>query len=252
MSSAILEDEKKGVQLSGELDLSKVPKHIAFIMDGNRRWAKNKRLPIHFGHYKGAEVIDKIVSYAADLGVKVITVYAFSTENWNRSQEEVNGLMQLFKTYLRRKKKSMLKQGVKLTTIGNLERFSLPLQKELSEVVSVTEGCERIQLVLALNYGSRNEITRAVRKIVEDVENKKISKQEVTENLISGYLDTADVMDPDLLIRTSGESRLSNFLLWQLSYTEVMTVPTLWPDFGKKDLLCAILEYQKRKRRFGE
>ncbi|PCI94074.1 di-trans,poly-cis-decaprenylcistransferase [Candidatus Aerophobetes bacterium] len=252
MNSAILENRKLDIPYCEELDLSKVPKHIAFIMDGNRRWAKKKRLPIHFGHYRGAEVIDNIVSYAADLGVKVITVYAFSTENWSRSLEEVNGLMQLFKTYLRRKKKSMLKQGVKLTTIGSIGRFSISLQKEIKEVISATEECEKIQLVLALNYGSRDEITRAVKKIIEDVENKKISKQEVTENLISGYLDTADVMDPELLIRTSGESRLSNFLLWQLSYTEVMTIPTLWPDFGKKDLLCAILEYQKRKRRFGE
>lgn len=252
MNMALLESGGLEKSFSAKIDLSKVPKHIAFIMDGNRRWAANKGLPIHFGHYKGAEVIDEIVLSAADIGVQVITVYAFSTENWNRSPEEINGLMQLFSSYLRRKKKSLQKQGVRLTTIGEIGKFTPGLQKELKEVVEATKACSKIRLILALNYGSRDEITRAVKKIIEDVENRIISKQEVTENLISGYLDTADVPDPDLLIRTSGESRLSNFLLWQLSYTEVLTTSTLWPDFGKKELLCAILEYQKRKRRFGE
>lgn len=252
MNAALLERNDPAIEVKSELDRSRIPKHVAFIMDGNRRWAKNRGLPIHFGHYRGAETLDKIVKESADLGIEVVTVYAFSTENWNRSFEEVSGLMQLFKTYLRRKKKSMLKEGVRLKAIGDLSKFPPTIRRELFEVMELTKNCSKIQLVLALNYGSRDEITRAVKKIVEDVESGKIGKQEVTENLISGYLDTADVRDPELLIRTSGERRLSNFLLWQLSYTEVLSVDTLWPDFSKEDLVESIISYQKRERRFGE
>lgn len=229
-----------------------VPRHIALIMDGNRRWAKQRGLPIELGHWKGVETIDEIVKYSIEFGVKILTVFAFSTENWSRSSEEVECLMNLFSEYLKKKKSSLIQEGVKLSTIGDLSRFSISLQQQLKSVMEATEHCSKIDLVLALNYGSRNEITRAVKKIIEAVSENKIQKQEVTENLISSYLDTSNWSDPDLLIRTSGEKRLSNFLLWQMSYTEVHTTSVLWPDFGKEELLRAIIEYQKRERRFGE
>lgn len=229
-----------------------IPKHIALIMDGNRRWAKKQGLPIQAGHWRGVEVIDKVVKYCIELGVRILTVYSFSTENWSRSQEEVDCLMQLFSLHLRKKKSFLIREGVRLSAIGDLSRFSSSLQKEFYDVIKATEGGSKIELVLALNYGARDEITRAVRKMMEDLLEHKIEKQEVTENLISSYLDTSRWADPDLLIRTSGEKRLSNFLLWQMSYTEVHTTNVLWPDFEKEDLLRAIVEYQRRERRFGE
>ncbi len=229
-----------------------VPKHIAVIMDGNRRWAKRKGLPVSIGHWKGVEAIDNLVKYSIEFGVKILTVYAFSTENWNRSKEEVECLMELFSQYLRVKTPFLIKEGVCLNAIGDLSRFSSSLQKQLNNAIKATENSSKIELILALNYGSRHEITRAVKKIIEDVSLNKIKKQEVTENLISSYLDTSKWCDPELLIRTSGEKRLSNFLLWQMSYTEVYTTNVLWPDFGKAELLQAITEYQKRERRFGE
>lgn len=233
------------------LDLTKIPRHIAFINDGNRRWAKLKGLSYKIGHYKGAEVVDRIVEGAADLGVEIVTLYGFSTENWNRSKEEIDSLMYLFGAYLKKKKKTMLASGVRLKVIGDVTGLPLFLQKELTSSIEMTKNCKRIQLVLALNYGGRDELVRAFRKILDDVEKKKIDKQQVTENLISSYLDTAEMGDPELLIRTSGESRLSNYLLWQSAYTEMVSVPIFWPDFTKKNLIEAIIQYQQRKRRFG-
>lgn len=231
---------------------SRIPEHVAIIMDGNRRWAKQRGLPIHMGHWKGAEVVDEVVQGAIDLGIRVITLFAFSTENWNRDSREVSSILNLFFTYLHNKKNRLVAEGVKLNTIGDITKFSPQLSKKLQEVIEATAECSKIELVLALNYGSRNEITRAVKKIIDDVAHHKIQKQEVTENLISSYLDTSHWRDPDLLIRTSGEKRLSNFLLWQMSYTEVYTTEVLWPDFGREGLLDAVKEYQYRERRFGE
>lgn len=234
------------------LEKKTIPKHIALIMDGNRRWAKERGLPMQLGHWKGAETIDEIVKYSIEFGVEILTVFAFSTENWNRSSEEVGCLMELFSKYLEKKKSSLIEEGVKLSAIGDLSKFPVSLQMQFKDVIHATRDCSKIELVLALNYGSRNEITRAVKKIIEDVSENKIQKQEVTENLISSYLDTSSWIDPDLLIRTSGERRLSNFLLWQMSYAEVHTTDVLWPDFGREEFLAAIIEYQQRERRFGE
>ena len=237
--------------LHNQVDFQQIPSHIAFIMDGNRRWAKQKGLPLSMGHWKGAEVIDKVMKSCLELGVKTITIFAFSTENWGRGSEEVEYLLKLISIFLKKKKKTLMKEGIKLSSIGDLSVFPLSLQKELASVMEATSTCSKINLVLALNYGSRNEITRAVKKILDDVVSGKIQKQNVTENLISSYLDTSKWSDPELLIRTSGEKRLSNFLLWQLSYTEVHTTEILWPDFGEEELFQAIIEYQHRERRFG-
>lgn len=232
--------------------VKRIPEHVAVIMDGNRRWAKCRGIPIHMGHLKGAEMLDEVVKCAIDVGIKILTVFAFSTENWSRSDQEVSGLLDLFFRHLHSKKGSLIREGIKLSAIGDVTKFPPKLQEKLREVIHATEQCSKIELVLALNYGSRNEITRAVKKIIEDVLDHKIQKQEVTENLISSYLDTSHWRDPDLLIRTSGEKRLSNFLLWQMSYAEVYITEVLWPDFGRKGLLDAIREYQNRERRFGE
>lgn len=234
------------------IDLKNIPKHIAIIMDGNRRWAKNHSLDPRVGHWKGAEVIDKIVEFSADIGVETLTVFAFSTENWNRSESEVSTLIHLFEVYLKKNICKMASEGVKLETIGDLSRFPGSLLQIIEEAKFKTKNCNKISLVLALNYGARDEITRAVKRIVEDVELKKIHKDDLTENLVSSYLDTASNRDPDLLIRTSGENRLSNFMLWQLSYTEVYITDTHWPDFKEEDLLSAVKVYQNRDRRFGE
>lgn len=227
------------------------PYHVAIIMDGNRRWAKLKGMPTAFGHWKGAETLTNIVKAAADLGVKVLTVYAFSTENWFRHEDEVNYLMELFENYLLQQKESMIEMGVKLDAIGDLSRLPDRLLKVLLEVKQATELGSRIELVLALSYGGRNEILRGVKALLLDCESGKIDKQKIDESVFSGYLDTAKWPDPDLLIRTSGENRLSNFLLWQLCYTEVVITDVLWPDFEKKNLENAVNEYRTRRRRRG-
>jgi undecaprenyl diphosphate synthase len=234
-----------------ELELSRIPKHVAIIMDGNRRWAKEQGLSPMVGHWKGAEVLCAIVESAAALGIKVLTVYAFSTENWNRNSEEIDALMKLFEMYLRSQKDHMLASGVKLDVIGDVEKLPLSVKETIKEVKDATVGGSRIELVLALNYGSRDDIRRAVVAILEDVEKGFLKKEDVTEKLIASHLDTAKWDDPELLIRTSGEKRLSNFLLWQISYAEVHYTDVLWPDFDEKELMSAILEFQKRDRRIG-
>ncbi len=231
--------------------LGDVPEHIAIIMDGNRRWAKRKGVPEIYGHWKGSSVITEILSMASILGVKVLTLYAFSTENWGRPQREIDQLMRLIAFYLRKKKQSMIEESVKLETIGDLSRLPQFVQDRLAQTKKETSLGSKIQLVLALNYGGRDEIKRAVEKIASDLESRKIEKQQISEDLISSYLDTGSLGDPSLFIRTSGEHRLSNFLLWQLSYAEVFFTKILWPDFQQKDLLDAILEFQKRDRRLG-
>lgn len=228
-----------------------IPEHIAIIMDGNRRWAQDKGLPIMVGHWQGAETLSKIIEKAASLGVKVLTVYAFSTENWNRNFEEIESLMSLFQAYLIGQKNRMIEEGVRLGSIGDISRFPLEIQKTLLEVKNATANGNKIDLVLAINYGARDDIRRATSAIVEDCLMGKLQKNEITEFLISQYLDTAPWKDPELLIRTSGEQRLSNFLLWQLSYTEIYSTEVLWPDFNEQDLVKAIEIYQHRKRRLG-
>jgi undecaprenyl diphosphate synthase len=234
-----------------ELDLSRVPRHIAVIMDGNRRWAKNHGLPSSAGHWRGAEALTQIVRIAANLGVKILTAYAFSTEQWRRSTEEVSSLMALFTTYLSERKNEMVSDGIKLETIGDTSGLPKKLQDTLTEVKAATAHCQHIQLVLALNYGGRDDIRRAAISIVEDCFRGEIRKENLSEEVFSSYLDTGRWDDPDLLIRTSGEHRLSNFLLWQISYAEVYISQVLWPDFGESDLKQAILSFQQRDRRYG-
>ncbi|MBS0627268.1 MAG: di-trans,poly-cis-decaprenylcistransferase [Verrucomicrobia bacterium] len=228
-----------------------VPHHIAITMDGNRRWAKQRGLSAVHGHWKGAEIITEIVRFSSNLGVKVLTLYSFSTENWTRSKEEVDELMKLISFYLQENTPFMLKESVQLVTIGDLSRLPRFVQEILETTKKLTAGGNKIKLVLALNYGGRDEIKRAFLRIADGLEQGIIQKKDISEDLISKYLDTADLGDPDLFIRTSGEQRLSNFLLWQLSYTEVYIAKMLWPDFTKEDLLDAVSEFQKRSRRLG-
>lgn len=233
------------------LDLEKIPKHIAIIMDGNRRWARNRGLPSMVGHWHGAEALSRIVEHAAALGVKVLIVYAFSTENWNRSQDEVDSIMELFRMYLIGHKDRMVREGVRLGTIGDTRRFPQHVKDTLNEVKSATACGDKIDLVLAVNYGARDDIRRAVVSIVEDYQLGRLQKEDITEALISRHLDTAPWGDPELLIRTSGECRLSNFLLWQISYAEVYITDVLWPDFNELELTKALAAFQKRMRRVG-
>lgn len=234
-----------------KLDPQRIPNHIAIIMDGNRRWAKRKGVPAMVGHWNGAEALSRIVENAASLGVKVLTVFAFSTENWKRPDEEVDSLMRLFQMYLSGNKDRMVREGVRLATIGDLRRLSADVKQTLADVKKVTAGGDRIDLVLAINYGARDNIRRATASIVEDCISGRINKEDISEALISRYLDTAPWKDPQLLIRTSGEQRVSNFLLWEISYAEVYITETLWPDFNEQELIKAIAEYQKRERRVG-
>ncbi len=230
---------------------SPVPRHVAIIMDGNRRWAGQRGLSAFHGHWKGAEIITDMVRFASDLGIKVLTLYSFSTENWSRSQEEIDDLMELIVRFLQANTSFMLEESVKLVTIGDLSKLPDFVREKLEATKQATAKGSKIKLVLALNYGARDEIKRAFLRITEDLEKGYIEKKDISESLISGYLDTADLGDPDLFIRTSGEQRLSNFLLWQLSYTEVYIAKMLWPDFTKEDLLDAVSEFQKRRRRLG-
>lgn len=225
----------------------KMPRHVAIIMDGNRRWARQKGLPPMMGHWEGAETLTEVLRAASELGIKTVTVYAFSTENWGRAQNEVEDLMEIFELYLVSKKETMIKDGVRLDAIGDLSRMPEKVKEAFHETKKATEGCDKINLVLALNYGGRDEICRAVRKMIEE----KISADQITEEHIAKHLDTSRFGDPDLLIRTSGELRLSNFLLWQISYTEILSTEVLWPDFSPKELLKAVCAFQQRKRRLG-
>ncbi len=229
-----------------QLDPQKIPQHIAIIMDGNRRWAKSRQLPPIMGHWEGAEVLTDIVQAASEIGVKSLTVYAFSTENWHRPDEEIEELMNLFHLYLLRKKELMVRDGIRLNAIGDLEKLPQRVQDAFEETRRATEKCNKINLILAMNYGGRDEIRRAVEKIVRMEE-----RQEITEELIASHLDTSPWGDPDLLIRTSGELRVSNFLLWQICYAEIYITDVMWPEFTSKELMEAIVTYQSRKRRLG-
>ncbi len=234
------------------IDAERVPQHIAIIMDGNRRWARRQGLPVIAGHWKGASALTKIVRAASDLGVKVLTVYAFSTENWNRDPIEVEALMGVLKHYLIAQKASMQKEGVRLQTIGSIDQMPLDVQRVLQETKRETDtGKTIIDLVLALNYGGRDDIRRAFLAMMSDCQTGKLSQSAISESVISQYLDTAPWPDPELLIRTSGERRQSNFLLWQLSYSEFYHADVLWPDFDELVLLEIVKEYQKRNRRLG-
>ena len=228
-----------------------LPKHIAIIMDGNRRWAKSKNMPVSFGHKEGAKTLEKIVRYANKIGIKYITVYAFSTENWKRTTEEVIALMNLFQSYLDDYSKRADSENIKVKIIGNRQGLSEKMQKSIEKCMERTKDDTGITFNIALNYGGRDEITNAVKHIAEKIQNKEINIEDITEQMISDNLYTAEQPDPDLLIRTSGELRLSNFLPWQLAYTEFLFVDKNWPDFNEKDLDDAIEVYKSRNRKFG-
>jgi undecaprenyl diphosphate synthase len=234
-----------------KLDRSRIPQHIAIIPDGNRRWAKKRFLDLKMGHEEGADILMEIVESAQELGVKALTVYGFSTENWNRPFYEVMLLMTLFTDYLIRHQQRMVNNGIKMETIGDLTSLPTGLKDAIHATREATGACDDIRLIFAFNYGSRNEICRAFHKLLEDYDKKKIEKKEIDETTISRYLDTHEWGDPELLIRTSGELRISNFLLWQISYAEIHIAPVLWPDFRPKNLLDAIIDFQNRERRWG-
>ncbi|MBE5963725.1 MAG: isoprenyl transferase [Lachnospira sp.] len=226
----------------------RIPKHIAVILDGNGRWAKKRNLPRLAGHKQGAKAVEDLLQNAKDLGVKYVTVYAFSTENWNRPQDEVDGLMDQLRAYLKKAKKSKDKRGGRVKVIGDKSRLSEDIVKLIDELEKDTGDIDDFVFTIALNYGGRDELVRAVKKMLE----KGLKPEELDEATFGQYLDTYDLPDPDLLIRTSGENRLSNFLPWQLAYSEFYFPKVLWPDFSKADLIDAIEEYNKRDRRYGK
>ena len=228
-----------------------LPKHIAIIMDGNRRWARQRNLPVKMGHKEGAETLKKAVRYANRRGIEYITVYAFSTENWKREKEEVDSLMSLLEYYLDQFSKEADSENIVIKVIGRRKELSDKLLKKIDEVVEGTKNNTVIVFTIALNYGGRDEINSAIKLIAEDVKNEIISIDEIDEKLISNYLYTKNMPDPDLMIRTSGELRTSNFLPWQLVYSEFLFLEKLWPDFSEEDLENAIQVFSKRNRKFG-
>jgi undecaprenyl diphosphate synthase len=229
----------------------KLPQHIAIIMDGNGRWARKRGLPRTAGHKAGMESVKEIVETCNELGVKVLTLYAFSTENWKRPKKEIRLLMDYLKDFLAKYSNEFNKKNIKLNAIGQLEKLPQSARNRLISTIEMTKGNQGLILNLALSYGGRAEIIEAVKKLVKDVQDKKFSPEQIDENIFSSYLHTGGLPDPDLLIRTSGEMRISNFLLWQISYSELYITNKLWPDFRQGDLVKAINEYSQRKRRFG-
>ncbi len=229
----------------------KIPQHIAIILDGNGRWAKAKGMPRNYGHTAGARNVETVCQAAHDLGVKYVTMYAFSTENWNRPEGEVEALMKLLESYLKNCIKTADKNNMRVRVIGDTTRLSERFQERIRELEAASAKNDGLNLQIAINYGSRDEMTRAMRRMSEDVAAGKRKPEEITESVFEEYLDTAGIPDPDLLIRTSGELRLSNFLLWQLAYSEFYFTDVPWPDFHKEELERAIEAYNKRDRRFG-
>lgn len=228
-----------------------MPKHIAIIMDGNRRWAKAQGKPAGFGHKEGAKTLEKIVRYGNKIGLKYITVYAFSTENWKRAEDEVKGLMTLLQNYLDDYSKRADTENIKINVIGDISALSDKMQKSINKCIDRTKNNTGIVFNIALNYGGRDEIKKAVTKISKEVRDGNIDIEDISEDMISNNLYTANIPDPDLIIRTSGEIRLSGFLLWQCTYSELLFIDKNWPDFEEDDLDKAIIEYQKRNRKFG-
>lgn len=240
------------MDLKDNILLKALPQHIAIIMDGNGRWAKQKGMIRAFGHENGTKSVRQVVEASAELGIANLTLYAFSTENWNRPKLEVKTLMKLLISSLKKEIKTLQDNNIKLTAIGNLNLLPARVHKELSEVMAATEKNSRMTLTLALSYGSREELLNTVKEISNKVKNNIISPEAIDESIINKHLYTQNLPDVDLLIRTSGEQRISNFLLWQIAYAELYFTKVLWPDFTKEDLYKAIIEYQKRERRFGK
>ncbi|UOK42798.1 MULTISPECIES: isoprenyl transferase [Flavobacterium] len=240
------------MSLPENINKDNLPKHLAIIMDGNGRWAKQKGMLRAFGHESGTKSVRAVVESCAKLGIENLTLYAFSTENWNRPKFEVEALMKLLISSLKGELKTLTKNDIRLNSIGNLDSLPTSVKKELLDVIDKTKNNKRMTLTLALSYGSREEIIRAVRNISDKVKNNIISATDIDETIINQHLYTHDLPDVDLVIRTSGEQRISNFLLWQIAYAEFYFTDVLWPDFREKDLYDAIISYQKRERRFGK
>jgi undecaprenyl diphosphate synthase len=240
------------MDLKLSINKNNVPKHVAIIMDGNGRWAKQHGEDRIFGHHEGVNSVREIVEACGEIGVKFLTLYAFSTENWNRPKEEVDALMELLVSTISMETPNLHKKGVKLQVIGDIESLPGSCQKELQESINVTADNSTVTLILALSYSSKWEITNAVKEIARQIEAGKLKSSEITSRHIEKHLNTHMLPDPELMIRTSGEHRISNFLLWQLAYAEFYFTDTLWPDFRKQDFFKAILAYQNRERRFGQ
>lgn len=237
--------------VSSGLDPAKIPRHVAIIMDGNGRWARQRLMNRVRGHEKGAETVRTIVTASREIGIGYLTLYAFSTENWRRSAAEVTALMLLLKNFLVTERDLMMRHDIRLNTIGETERLPEDVRRTLSETLSLTAGNRSMVLTLALSYGARAEIVRMVRSIANTVREGRISTESIDETIVSRGLYTRDMPDPDLLIRTSGEMRISNFLLWQIAYSELAITKTLWPDFGREEYLSILQDFQRRERRFG-
>jgi undecaprenyl diphosphate synthase len=238
--------------LPPDLDRQRLPQHIAVIMDGNGRWAKQRSLPRIAGHRQGVEALKDILRCCKDWGIAALTVYAFSTENWGRPAHEVDFLMVLFEQMLRRELAEMCREGVRISFVGDLESLSKPLRHEIERSQIATLNNQAIHFTVAINYGSRREIIKVCRQIAEAAKSGEIDPENIDENLFEQHLYTAGNHNPDLLIRTSGEMRLSNFLLWQMAYTEMYFTDVLWPDFSRQELHRALIDYQERDRRFGK
>lgn len=228
-----------------------IPQHVAIILDGNGRWAKAKGMPRNYGHAQGSKNVERICEDAYRMGIKYLTVYAFSTENWSRPKDEVDALMKLLRNYMKTCLKTAAKNDMKIRVLGDVSGLDEDIRKRIAELEEATKNNGGLNFQIAINYGSRDEIVRAVKKLSSDVKEGKLSPDEIDEGCIEGYLDTHDIPDPDLLIRTSGEQRLSNYLLWQLAYTEFYFTDVPWPDFTKEELAKAIEQYNARDRRFG-
>jgi undecaprenyl diphosphate synthase len=240
------------MSLKEQINTGKLPSHIAVIMDGNGRWAKQRGLDRVFGHQQGVNAVRNIIEAAAEIGISYLTLYAFSTENWGRPDEEVSALMGIMIQSLNKETDTLIRNNIRMMTIGDVERLADDVRERLYETINLTSVCTGLNLVVALSYSSRWEITEAARKLARDIQNKIIDIDSVDERRFGNYLTTAGIPDPDLMIRTSGEMRISNFLLWQMAYTELYITEILWPDFSKDDLYEAVIEYQRRERRFGK
>ncbi len=255
----ILEEKEENLNFSGLsedellrlIDRNHLPKHIAIIMDGNGRWAGMRGLPRIAGHREGIKSVRNIVTSSSELGIKVLTMYAFSAENWKRSEFEVNALMMFLEEFLQKELKTLMENDVRFMTIGQTDKLPRSVQKWLKKVIKETENNNSMILNIALSYGGRTEIVDGMRALSRDILNGTVSPDDIDINMFSDYLYTKGLPEPDLMIRTSGETRISNFLLWQIAYAELYFTKTLWPDFRKKDLFMAILDYQHRERRFG-
>jgi undecaprenyl diphosphate synthase len=240
------------MQLRNKIDINKLPLHVAIIMDGNGRWAQHRGLDRVFGHQQGVNALRKVIEAAAELGIKFLTLYAFSTENWGRPDEEVSALMGIMVQSLTKETDTLIKNNIRLKTIGDVDRLANDVRERLFETIDLTSSSTGLNLVVALSYSSRWEIVEAARKVSADVKKGIMSQDEINEVNFEKYLTTSGIPDPELMIRTSGELRISNFLLWQLAYTELYFTDILWPDFSKNDFYKAIIDFQKRERRFGK